>query len=144
MPHSRSLPITTRRQILGHAKPTSSCVSSSSDFYSVQPSERSHPPVISKVKQDTIFSFEWSGTDTDCASSMSIPVAQIVDLKSKNGTDLLNRHLPPTLPPPLFYSTLLHDEVFDAYIKAEALGSEVRPTVLIRPSTKNSTGSTHS
>lgn len=128
MPHSHSLPITTRRQILGHPKPTSSCVSSSSEFYSVQPSEGLPTPVIHKVKQDTIFSFEWSGTDADCASSMSVPVAQIIDLKGKNGTDLLNRHLPPTLPPPLFYSTLLHDTVFNAYIKAEALGTEVCPT----------------
>ncbi len=143
MARSRSLPITTRRQILGRPQPTSSCVSTSSDFYSVQPIEKPYPPVVSKVKQEAIFSFEWSGTDPDCTSSMSVPVAQIVNVKGDNGADMLNRHLPPSLPPPLFHSTLLHDEIFDAYIKAEVLGVEVRPTVSIRPGSKNSTGSTH-
>ncbi|KJA27204.1 hypothetical protein HYPSUDRAFT_198478 [Hypholoma sublateritium FD-334 SS-4] len=135
MPRSRSLPITTSN-IPEYSHSTSSSHSDSSGFYSVQPSERPHPPVISKVKQDTIFSFEWSGTDTDCESSMSVPAAQIVDPKGKNTSDLRNRHEPPTLPPPLFYSTLLHDDVFDTYIKAEGLGPEAQ-----RPADATGTGS---
>lgn len=56
---------------------------------------------------------------------MSVPLAQIVDPKEKKTTDIHNRHIPPRLPPALFWSTLVHADVFSTYIKAEGLEQEV-------------------
>lgn len=132
MARSRSFPISTHNSSLSSPfSPHSDCISSYSDSNSsVEPVKLDNKPYLpiisSKVNEDTIFSFAWSETESDRPCSMSVPVAQIVDVKKKKTFDEENRHKPPTLPPTLFWSTVVHDDVFDEYIQAEGLGCEVR------------------
>ena len=104
--------------------------------------------ILAKVKEDTLFRFTWSETESDCECSMSdasdhdgmnvhdgmsdhddktsnAKTKAKAKSKSQDSKDS-KRNIAPPLPPPIFWSTLVHDEVFEEYIAKEYIAPGVR------------------
>ena len=93
----------------------------SSDFCCIQPNDNSYPPNLTSAinREDTIFSFAWS--ESDAIDMSAVPAAVVDPSKLPGKSSDQARHKPPTLPTPLFWSTLTHPEAFEEYIKVEGI-----------------------
>ena len=105
----------------------SDCISSpgsdySSDFFCAQPNDNSRSPNFTSTvnRTDTIFSFAWSES---AAIDMNEAPAVIdpTEVSTGKSHSQSNRHRPPTLPAPHFWSTLTHRKTFEEYIKVKGL-----------------------
>lgn len=67
-----------------------------------------------------------------------IPTVAVKGKKGSAANRREYRHKAPTLPPPIFWSTVTHPSMFDKYIQAEHLGPEVRArsTILMQANTE--------
>ena len=120
-PHS--LPITTHASSASSGSTFESDYTSpgseyDSDFYCVHPNDKLHLPTFtSTVDTKTIFSFDWSDSNS---GTMSENPGDVVSPETPATFEQF-RHKPPTLPPPFFWSTLTHPEYFKEYIQVEGL-----------------------
>lgn len=123
-----SLPVTSRGGSTSSNSAStfeSDCISSpsdySSEFYCVRPNDKSHPPNFASTgnRADAIFSFAWSESNP---IDMSETPAAVVDSREAATKPFHKyRHKPPTLPLPVFWSTITDPGTFEDYIKAEGL-----------------------